>query len=414
MTKFWSQMSLPARKICRRMAGRAVPVAALIAVSVLAISCSSAKQPPAAQPSGTTPSQSASTGTAPPTQSPTGVTPPAQTTPTGTPQCATSDLKVWLERDRGGGTAGTSYYLIEYKNVSDHTCQLRGYPGVSAYANGHQIGSSARWDGPISVSTVTLKSGATVHSVLGIANAGNYPMGSCQPVTATSLKVYPPNQTSATYIQYRFNSCARTGVRVLVAWPVQEGMGNPEGQTVLSTNVALRWQWPNAHGSPYRVKHSYAVPPLPVLRAISVGRHEQASPSYDRISFTFTGTFPSYDLFYVPALTADPSGKPVSIEGDGVLRIRFIEADAHDASGRSAVLSAPPAHIGYTSIAGYAQAGDFEGVVTYGVGSFRSVANSNVQPKVRAVEVKKTDGLGGLLYIVAIDIQTTGLGNPAD
>jgi hypothetical protein len=45
MTKFWFQMSLPARKIRRRMAGCATPVAALVAVSVLAISCGSAKHP---------------------------------------------------------------------------------------------------------------------------------------------------------------------------------------------------------------------------------------------------------------------------------------------------------------------------------------------------------------------------------
>jgi len=258
MTKFWSQMSLPARKIRRRIAGCATPVAALVAVSVLAISCGGAKHPPAAQPSSTTPPQSASPGTTPPAQSPTGTTPPAQTqtTPTSTPQCATSDLKVWLERELGGGTAGRFYYLLEFKNVADHTCQLRGYPGVSAYANGHQIGSSAGWGGPISVRTVSLKFGATAHSVLVIVNAGSYPAELCQLVTATSLKVYPPNQTSATYIPYRLDACARTETGVLGTGPVQEGMGTPEGQTGLSSNVALGWQWPNAHGSAYGVKHS--------------------------------------------------------------------------------------------------------------------------------------------------------------
>jgi hypothetical protein len=258
MTKFWSPMSLPARKIRRRMAGRATPVAALVAVSVLAISCGSAKHPPAAQPSSTTPPQSASTGTTPPTQSPAGATPPAQTqtTPTSTPQCATSDLKVWLERELGGGTAGRVYYLLEFKNVSDHTCQLRGYPGVSAYANGHQIGSSAAWGGPISVRTVSLKFGAPAHSVLWIVNAESYPAKLCQQVTATSLKVYPPNQTSATYIPYRFDACARTGAGVLGTGPVQEGIGTPENQTGLSSNVALGWQWPNAHRSAYGMKHS--------------------------------------------------------------------------------------------------------------------------------------------------------------
>jgi hypothetical protein len=233
MTKVSLPMSLPARQTCRRMAGGALPLAALVAASVLAISCGSAKQP-AARPSSktppqqtstemTAPSRSASTGTTPPAQSATGA-PPAQTTPTGTPQCATSVLKVWLERDPGGGSAGTSYYLLGYQNVSDHTCRLRGYPGVSAYANGHQIGSSAVWDGPVSVVTVSLEPGATAHSVLGIANAGNYPPELCQRTTATSLRVYPPNQSSATDVPYRFDACGHAGARVLVAWPVQEGM----------------------------------------------------------------------------------------------------------------------------------------------------------------------------------------------
>ena len=231
----------------------------------------------------------------------------------------------------------------------------------------------------------------------------------CRTGHRDSLKVYPPNETVATYVPYRFDACSLTTAKFLGVWPVEAGPGAAETPVVLSSKVTLGWQWPNL-SSPFGVKHSYQVPPLPVLRAVSVGRHEGETPAYDRISFTFTGTFPSYDLFYVSGLTADPSGKPVSIEGDGVLRIHFTQAVAHDASGHSTVQSVAPTHVGYKAIAGYAQAGDFEGVITYGVGSFRTVPNSNVQPKVRVFEVSKSDGLGGRLYIVAVDIQTATLG----
>ncbi len=78
----------------------------------------------------------------------------------------------------------------------------------------------------------------------------------------------------------------------------------------------------------------------------------------------------------------------------------------HTTHPDTAPCSPRPTHVGYKAIAGYAQAGDFEGVITYGVGSFRTVPNSNVQPKVRVFEVSKADGL----YIVAVDIQTATLG----
>lgn len=181
---------------------------------------------------------------------------------------------------------------------------------------------------------------------------------------------------------------------------------------VVSSVVTYPWNWPNSAVQPCVVKHSYQVPPLPVLTKIAVGEHYEAKPTFDRITFTFTGTFPGYDVSWVSELVADPSGKPVVLEGNDILRIRFTEADAHNASG-STIISAPPAHVGYKAINSYAQAGDFEGVITYGVANYRTITNSNPQPPVRIIEVKTTDGHGGYLYIVAIDIQNRGMGgNP--
>ena len=413
MTNFWIQMSSPARRICRRTARSAAAVSALVAVAVLVIACGSAQHPQTQSPS-STPSQSATTGTTPESQPPTGTVPPAQTTPAGTPACAASDIAVQFDSSRGDGAMGTVYYVLGFKNVSGHACQLRGYPGVSAYRDGHQVGSPASWDPGTAVRTVTLSPGASAHSTLRVLNVGAYPDEVCGQVTATSLHAYPPNQIVATDLPFRFGACSLTGSRFLGVSAVEAGTGYDQAPVVLSSKVALNWQIMNVYSAPATVKHSYLVPPLPVLRSISVGRHEEQVPAYDRISFTFVGTVPGYDLAYLPALTADPSGKPVKIEGDGVVRVRFTQAQAHDASGHSTIQSAPSAHVGYKAIAGYAQAGDYEGVLTYGVGNYKAAPGHPVDLKVRAVEVSKTDSTNGVVYVVAIDIQTTFLGNPAE
>jgi hypothetical protein len=182
---------------------------------------------------------------------------------------------------------------------------------------------------------------------------------------------------------------------------------------VISTVVTYNWSWPNTAWRPCVVKHHYPVPPLPVLTAISVGEHYQTKPTYDRISFTFTGTFPSYDAQWVDRVVADGSGKVVSLAGNDFLRIRFNQATAHDSSGTSSVQSAPPRHVGYKAINEYAQAGDFEGVLSYGISDYRTITQSNPQTGVRVIEVKKSDGYGGYRYVVAFDIQNRGIGgNP--
>jgi hypothetical protein len=221
-----SNMSLQAKKICRRIAGRAITTAVLVTVTVLTISCGSAKPAHTASPSGTTPAPSATTstspepaqssasGTAPPQTTQPVSTPPAQTTPAGSTSCATSELRVWL--GRGEGAAGSSYYAMEFKNVSSQVRWLR-----SAYGDGHQIGSPAGRDTPKPVRTVTLEPGVTAHGVLRISNVGSYDPSACMPVTASSIKVYPPNQTTATYIPLGFGACSTKRTPFMDVWPIQ-------------------------------------------------------------------------------------------------------------------------------------------------------------------------------------------------
>ena len=52
----------------------------------------------------------------------------------------------------------------------------------------------------------------------------------------------------------------------------------------------------------------------------------------------------------------------------------------------------------------WAQGGDFEGVLAYGIGIAPPVPHSNPQFPVRTIEVEKVSAQGQRLYIVAIDV----------
>lgn len=82
----------------------------------------------------------------------------------------------------------------------------------------------------------------------------------------------------------------------------------------------------------------------------------------------------------------------------------FREAQAHATSGGSTVLSQPPEQLGFTRMVAWAPAGDFEGVLSYGIGIGWPIPHSNPQFPVRTVEVEKVTSHGQHLYIVAIDI----------
>lgn len=146
-------------------------------------------------------------------------------------------------------------------------------------------------------------------------------------------------------------------------------------------------------------------PPLPCLRQISVGRHPEASPAYDQISFRFSGALPGYEVAYVSSLTAPGSGKPVPIPGSAaLLRVRFRSAQAHDEQGRSSVVAPPPHPIGYAALKDYALVGDFEGVVEYGLG-IAVRPHAGAAGRVRTVEVERIEG-GTHVFVVAVQITT--------
>jgi len=142
----------------------------------------------------------------------------AQAGHTATPACTTSGLDVWLDT-QGNGTAGTTYFNLEFTNLSGSTCTLSGFPGVSATdLNGNQLGSAAVRSG--TPQSVTLANGATTIAVLGIRDAGAFSQSQCGLVTAAGLRVFPPNQTQSRRIPFPFPACSKTGPQYLEIMPI--------------------------------------------------------------------------------------------------------------------------------------------------------------------------------------------------
>ena len=98
------------------------------------------------------------------------------------------------------------------------------------------------------------------------------------------------------------------------------------------------------------------------LVAVRAAHHD----GFDRVTFEFRGGLPSHQVAYVDRLTQDPSDKPVPLAGNAVLRVVFHGANAHDATGHATA----PAHLtpGLPEVKEIRNAGDFEAVVSYGIG----------------------------------------------
>ena len=156
----------------------------------------------------------------------------ASTTAASIPRCTASDLGVWLAVDQGNGAAGTVYYPLEFTNLSGHTCYLFGYPGVSALdRNGNQLGSPADWGSLAGARIVNLAPGATAHTLLAYHDVAVSTEPGCDPVdSAANLRVYPPDQRSATFAAFTFEACSHAGpIWMSITEPIIPGVGTIYG-----------------------------------------------------------------------------------------------------------------------------------------------------------------------------------------
>jgi hypothetical protein len=197
-----------------------VLVMALGAAAVAGCSTASSSSPasPASSPA-STPSSTATAAASP------SISPAPTPSPAGPAACATRDLGV--KAGLSQGTAGSIYQVIVFTNISNVTCTLYGYPGVSfasTGSSGGQIGLAAKENPTPPRELVTLAPGAAANALLRIVDAGNFPPATCGMVTAHWLVIYPPNQTTPIYLSYTSPTCSKP-VQILTVNVVQPGSG---------------------------------------------------------------------------------------------------------------------------------------------------------------------------------------------
>lgn len=95
------------------------------------------------------------------------------------------------------------------------------------------------------------------------------------------------------------------------------------------------------------------------ITAVTVGRH----PDFDRVVFTATTGIPSWDVRYVPQVTRDGSGAPVPLAGAADIRV-LVHGTAWTTRPSVQVNLSP----GFPALRQVTGAGEFEGVLTYGIG----------------------------------------------
>lgn len=127
----------------------------------------------------------------------------------GLPRCTTGSLSAAL--GEGDAAAGSVYRPLIFTNTGPHTCELRGFPGVSYVAgdDGHQVGPAASMSGERG-GQVAIAPGGAARAQLQLVNVQNYDAAACHPVAVRGLRVYPPGDTAALFVPVDGTGCSAT------------------------------------------------------------------------------------------------------------------------------------------------------------------------------------------------------------
>jgi hypothetical protein len=144
------------------------------------------------------------------------------------PACAGTTIGAWIAVGQGSEASGTTYYPLEFTNLSGRTCSLSGYPAVSAISRaGVRLGSPAGRGLLTIAPRVLLAPGATAHTTLAYHGRLVSTGAGCDPVdTAFELRVYLAGQNRATYAAFGFQACSHAGpVYLTITEPIRAGVG---------------------------------------------------------------------------------------------------------------------------------------------------------------------------------------------
>ena len=138
------------------------------------------------------------------------------TVTSNTPACRTRQLAGSINT-KGGGAAGSLYVRLVLRNVSGRACHTGGFPGVSYVGdgNGTQIGAPADRVYRGRPRTLVVRPGGRLVATLREVDARNYPARVCRPRSTDGLRVYPPNQTTSTFVAQRTTGCRNKAVHLL-------------------------------------------------------------------------------------------------------------------------------------------------------------------------------------------------------
>ena len=116
---------------------------------------------------------------------------PASGAPARVVGCKATNTAVWAAAE-SVGTAGTTYFELEFSNIGTQACTLHGFPDVWAVTSHRvEIGKPASHQKIVPI-TVTLQPGATAHAILGVVDTGA--VCGRQGVKAAGLRVVPPGE----------------------------------------------------------------------------------------------------------------------------------------------------------------------------------------------------------------------------
>jgi uncharacterized protein DUF4232 len=139
------------------------------------------------------------------------------------PACKTSQLRAWVGMP-GDHAAGSTRYELQLSNVGQGQCSMFGYPGVSGLdAKGKQLGAPAARDHSVTPTTVVIGRGRTAHFVVQDIDV----ITPCTQAQGVQLRIFPPGQTTATSVPFRFFACSNAGAKYLEVRPVTPQAGIP-------------------------------------------------------------------------------------------------------------------------------------------------------------------------------------------
>lgn len=172
----------------------------------------------------------------------------------------------------------------------------------------------------------------------------------------------------------RVTASAGTGDRTTAAAPASATDGAPAGDETATPSTGGTANGPAAEPAPTNMSPlsdpSGPTAPAGVLTAVRWADRG----GYDRVVLDFGGPVGGWTVQYVDTLTEDPTGSPVTLAGDAVLAVSIQGATRNNAfqtSDTTALQTYPgPRRLrpGLSNVLELADAGDFEAVLTVGIG----------------------------------------------